>query len=263
MIMEPYAVFWLNLSKWIYWLHPLHRVKTVISILFIVSTLLVYSVHAVNLPSSQRATVAIYKNKPVLTEQLIQQGLQIGDPVFIRIFKQSSELEVFVQRQSDKKFQLFRTYRICDFSGTLGPKIKEGDHQSPEGFYYVKPNQLNPLSSYHLSFNLGFPNQYDRFHGRTGSFLMVHGNCVSIGCYAMTDEKIEEIYTLVHSALAGGQGFFRVHAFPFRMTDENMAKYTNNKWYNYWLNLKQGYDFFETRQIPPNVNHKSGVYIFE
>lgn len=240
--------------------------KKIAIIIFVITILWGYSVYSENTPNtpnSQRATTAIHKHKPVLTEQLIKQGLQIGDPVFIRIFKQSAELEVFVQRQSDNKFQLFRTYPICDFSGTLGPKIKEGDHQSPEGFYYVKANQLNPLSSYHLSFNLGFPNQYDRFHGRTGSFLMVHGNCVSVGCYAMTDEKIEEIYTLVHSALAGGQNFFRVHAFPFRMTDENMAKYTKDKWYDYWLNLKQGYDFFESSQVPPNVNHMEGVYVFD
>ncbi|VAW39632.1 probable exported protein STY0357 [hydrothermal vent metagenome] len=238
------------------------KLKVVIIVVFIIGVLLAYSIYAINSMDSDRASKAISKHKPILAEQLEQYGLNLGDPVFIRIFKQSAELEVFVQRQNDHTFQLFRTYRICDFSGALGPKIKEGDHQSPEGFYYVKANQLNPLSSYHLSFNLGFPNKYDRYHGRTGSFLMVHGNCVSIGCYAMTDDKIEEIYTLVHSALAGGQAFFRVHAFPFRMTDENMAKYTQNKWHDYWLNLKQGYDFFESHQVPPDVNVKSGIYVF-
>ncbi|MCF6300845.1 MAG: murein L,D-transpeptidase [Proteobacteria bacterium] len=242
---------------------PCTQLKKTIIIIFVVATLSVYSAYSANLPSSQRVATAIQKHKPVLADELTQLGLQMGDPVFIRIFKQSAELEVFIQRQSDNKFQLFRTYRICNFSGALGPKIKEGDHQSPEGFYYVKAGQLNPLSSYHLSFNLGFPNRYDRYHGRTGSFLMVHGNCVSVGCYAMTDEKIEEIYTLVHSALAGGQGFFRVHAFPFRMTDENMAKHSKNKWYDYWLNLKQGYDFFESSKMPPDVNVKSGVYVFD
>jgi murein L,D-transpeptidase YafK len=122
---------------------------------------------------------------------------------------------------------------------------------------------MNPLSNYHLSFNLGYPNSYDRLHGRTGSALMVHGSCVSIGCYAMTDKGIEEIFTLADAALCNGQPFFRVHIFPFPMTEENMRKHVNSKWYEFWKNLKEGYDFFEEGgHNPPNVEVKNKQYVF-
>ena len=158
---------------------------------------------------------------------------------------------------------MFKSYAICSFSGDLGPKLKQGDWQSPEGFYFVKPIQLNPWSQYHLSFNLGFPNRYDREHSRTGSALMVHGDCVSIGCYAMTDPQINEIYSLASAALENGQPFFRVHAFPFKMTDERLAKETQNPWYSFWQNLKTGYDIFEQSAIPPNVTVNNKQYVFD
>jgi len=142
-------------------------------------------------------------------------------------------------RGADGTFQLSKTYEMCTWSGTLGPKLKEGDGQSPEGFYFIKPSSLNPKSSYHLSFNLGFPNAYDRTHNRTGSFLMVHGDCVSIGCYAMTDDGIEEIYKDVEAAFAGGQVFIRVHIFPFAMTDENLAKQSENPNHGFWTRPAQ------------------------
>lgn len=178
------------------------------------------------------------------------KGMRQADPIFIRIFKQEAELEVWKQR-SDGRFHHFKTYPICNFSGELGPKLKIGDRQSPEGFYTVTNGQLNPNSDFHLAFNLGFPNTYDRSHGRTGNYLMVHGDCTSAGCYAMTDALIEELYALVRDALANGQPQFHVHAFPFRMTDENFAKYRRHKWAGFWAQLKQGYDHFEvTRQVP-------------
>jgi len=188
-------------------------------------------------------------------------GFDWGAPVFIRIFKQSDELEVWLQK-SDGIFDLFKTYPICRWSGDLGPKLKQGDQQSPEGFYFVTPTAMNPQSSYHLSFNLGYPNTYDRAHGRTGDYLMVHGRCVSIGCYAMTDRSIEELYLLANAAFENGQSFFRVHSFPFRMTDEAMAAYENNRWINFWRNLKTGYDVFEHKRIPPDVSVKDAKYVF-
>jgi len=197
---------------------------------------------------------------PSIESDLNEKGLILGSPIFIRIFKESSELEVWIKR--DKQFTLFKTYPICAYSGELGPKLKEGDGQSPEGFYFVKPSHMNPNSNFHLSFNLGFPNTYDRMHGRTGSFLMVHGNCVSIGCYAMTDKGIEEIYLIADAALQNRQPFFRVHSFPFRMTKSNMEQHRSNKWYPFWQNLKQGYDFFENKKIPPNVDVEGKHYIF-
>jgi murein L,D-transpeptidase YafK len=195
-----------------------------------------------------------------LEEQLASHGFEMGDPVFMRIFKEEAELEVWMK--SDDVYRLFKTYPICNYSGNLGPKLREGDRQSPEGFYYVGLSALNPNSSYHLSFNLGFPNAYDRSQERTGSYLMVHGNCVSIGCYAMTDIGIGEIYGLAEAALQAGQPIFRVHAFPFRMTDTRMERASSNRWFEFWQNLKEGYDAFENSLLPPNVTVDDGRYVF-
>ena len=187
--------------------------------------------------------------------------LQFGAPVFIRIFKESDELELWMAG-SKGRFKLFRTYEICRWSGGLGPKLKEGDRQSPEGFYEVGPNRMNSRSRFHLAFNLGFPNEYDRTRGRTGSYLMVHGSCVSVGCYAMTDDRIEEIYTLADAALKAGQPSFRVHCFPFRMTRENLDFHGHSQWSDFWENLKMGHDWFNENRIPPNVSVTEGRYSF-
>jgi len=199
--------------------------------------------------------------QPSLTERLSELGVQIGDPVFIRIFKLSAELEIWIK--VDERYELLYTYEICRQSGYLGPKLKEGDKQGPEGFYYVTKRQLNPNSKFHLAFNIGYPNAYDRAHKRTGSALMVHGNCVSIGCFAMTDTKIEEIYELVEKALENGQRIVRVHIFPFRMTRSKMDYFRLHRWYSFWKNLKEGYDYFEEKKTPPNVKVKNLKYIFE
>jgi len=192
------------------------------------------------------------------TKQLKLLDVQVGVPVFIRIFKEESILEVWVKK--NHHYLLFKRYPICAFSGHLGPKLKEGDRQSPEGFYSVKKYQLNPHSKYHLSFNLGYPNVYDKAYHRTGSYLMVHGECSSVGCYAMTNAKIEEIYALVEGALKHGQHAVQVHAFPFTMTEENMAKHSNSSWYDFWTELKEGYDYFEAEKLPPQIKVKNGHY---
>ncbi|SHK44329.1 L,D-transpeptidase catalytic domain [Rubritalea squalenifaciens DSM 18772] len=194
-----------------------------------------------------------------LNQKLREKGLTLGSPVFLRVFKQSHEMEVWLQ--DGESYKHFKTYRIAAMSGKLGPKQKEGDHQAPEGFYFVSPRQMNPQSRFHLSFNLGYPNPYDRAHGRTGSALMVHGNRVSIGCFAMTDYYIEEIYTLCDAALDKGQPFFRVHSFPFRLTEDNLALYKDNKWHAFWQNLKPGYDHFEQTRIPPNIEVREKEYV--
>ncbi len=214
------------------------------------------------IPSSARSQKIIKQQTPLLQKALSKVDLQLGAPIYIRIFKQEAMLELWLKK--DDGFVLFKTYPVCTFGfGGLGPKQKEGDGKAPEGFYFVKANQMNPYSSYHLSFNLGYPNAYDRAHNRTGSALMVHGNCVSVGCYAMTDRYIDEIYTLAYSALEGGQSFFRVHVFPFTMTDENMKQQQSSSWYPFWQNLKQGYDFFEeNHHNPPNVTVVNKTYQF-
>lgn len=198
---------------------------------------------------------------PRLEAELSEVGLALGQEVFVRIFKEERILEVWL-RGADH-FTLFKTYPICNFSGGLGPKLKEGDRQSPEGFYTVDPSALNPNSSYHLSFNLGFPNPFDRANARTGSYLMVHGRCLSVGCYAMTDAGIEEIYLLVEAALKAGQRHVPVHAFPFKMTEERLAREQDNPWYDFWANLKTGYDLFEEDHYPPPVSVSDKAYVFE
>jgi murein L,D-transpeptidase YafK len=184
---------------------------------------------------------------------LAQKGMSEQSPILIRIFKAESELEVWKQKD-DGRFYHFKTYPICDYSGGLGPKISQGDRQAPEGFYFVSEQQMNPTSKYHLAFNIGFPNAYDRSFGRTGADIMVHGDCKSAGCYAMTDGVIEEIYILAREALEGGQKSFQIEAYPFRMTVANMAKHKGGKWYGFWQNLKEGYDFFEATHIPPKID---------
>lgn len=183
---------------------------------------------------------------------LAKKGMQPGSPIFVRIFKEESELEIWKQRD-DGRFYHFKTYPICNWSGDIGPKLAQGDRQAPEGFYTITPTLMNPNSKFYLSFNVGYPNSYDRSYGRTGDSVMVHGKCRSAGCYAMTDALMEEIYGLTRETLKAGHPSFPVHAFPFRMTDERMAQLKAHKWYSFWRTLKQGYDHFETHRIPPTV----------
>jgi murein L,D-transpeptidase YafK len=182
-------------------------------------------------------------------------------PILVRIFKEEAELEVWKQDNSGR-FALLRTYPICRWSGELGPKIKQGDRQAPEGFYTITPGQMNPNSSYYLAINIGFPNAYDRANGRTGAFLMIHGDCASAGCYAMTDEQIAEIYALAREAFFGGQKSFQLEAFPFRMTPLNMARHRNSPHMAFWQMLKQGYDHFEVTHLEPKVDVCEKRYVF-
>ncbi|MEP5178129.1 MAG: murein L,D-transpeptidase family protein [Rhizobiaceae bacterium] len=195
-------------------------------------------------------------NKPVpkkLMASMKAQGMALTSPIMLRIFKQENTLEVW-KRRNTGRYALLTSYEICKWSGKLGPKFKEGDRQAPEGFYRVNKYQMNPNSQYHLSFNMGFPNAYDRSHGRTGSHLMIHGACSSAGCYSMTDEKVEEIYAMARDAFAGGQKAFQIQAYPFRMTAENMVKNRDHEHFEFWQMLKRGYDHFEITKVPPKVN---------
>jgi len=210
-----------------------------------------------------RAAEAKARVTPDLKTALEEKKIAPGSPVFIRAFKEDRELELFLRNKESGKYEIFRTYPIAGMSGELGPKLAEGDGQVPEGFYAVGPKAMNPNSSFHLSFNIGFPNSYDRANGRTGSYIMVHGSTASIGCLAMTDEKIEEIYTLCEDAFQAGQPFFRIHIFPFRMTEERMGKAAGDKWLPFWGNLKTGYDLFEKTKVPPNVTVKGKEYAFD
>lgn len=189
----------------------------------------------------------------------------VGRPVYLRVFKngnRSGELEVWLEDPQTKKYAKFKTYRIAYFSGQLGPKTKQGDMQAPEGFYFINRGRMNPASSYHLSMDMGYPNTYDRFHERTGSLLMIHGKAVSLGCFAMSDASIEQIYTLVDAAMKNGQSVIRVHSFPFPMTEKVLARKSESDHHEFWTNLKEGYDWFEKHRVPPDVTVKDGRYVF-
>ena len=169
-------------------------------------------------------------------------GHHFGKPVFIRIIKEDWELELWV-KEPDNTWHVLKTYEIEAMSGELGPKTAEGDEQAPEGFYRVYKSSMNPRSAYHLSFNIGYPNHYDRSLGRTGSYIMVHGSDVSIGCFAMTDPKIEEIYTLVNEAFKAGTTCVPVQVYPFRMTPERMQAEQESEHIEFWQHLLPGWQY--------------------
>lgn len=198
---------------------------------------------------------------PKLARKIKDKGMTTTSPILIRIFKSENKLEVWKAKASGQ-YAFLTDYEICKWSGKLGPKLKEGDKQAPEGFYQVTPAQMNPNSQYHLSFNMGFPNSFDRSHGRTGSHLMIHGACSSAGCYSMTDEYVEEIYALARDAFKGGQKSFQIQAFPFRMTPANLAKHVTNPNYEFWKLLKEGSDHFDITKRPPKVDVCDRRYVF-
>ncbi|MHC5225517.1 L,D-transpeptidase family protein [Ignatzschineria sp. LJL83] len=197
-----------------------------------------------------------------LTERLQNYGLKKGDEVLIRIFKEEAMLELWMKPSGKSRYIHFSNYPICNFSGDLGPKLYEGDKQSPEGFYRVNKRALNPYSRFYKSFNLGYPNAFDRSLGRTGNYLMVHGKCDSVGCYAMRDDQIEEIYGLVELALNNGQEYVEVQAYPFKMTNERLFQEEQSVNYGFWNNLREGYDQFEKNQSQLDYGVQKGRYLF-
>lgn len=203
-------------------------------------------------------------NTPVpasTTVAMRDRGMATNAPILVRVFKRESELEVWKQRR-DGRYALLKTFPVCRWSGRLGPKRKNGDRQSPEGFYDITPKLMNPKSSYHLSFDTGFPNAYDRANGYTGSYLMVHGVCSSMGCYAMTNDGVEEIFALMRDAFRGGQQAVQFQAYPFRMNARNMARMRDDPEIDFWRQLKSGYDRFDATSLPPAVRVSGKRYAF-
>ncbi len=211
------------------------------------------------LPMSEKAARPLSDK---MVKDIQSKNMDMESPILVRVFKEESELEVWKQDR-EGRFALLKTYPICRWSGELGPKIKEGDRQAPEGFYNITPGQMNPNSQFYLSFDLGYPNAFDRAHGRTGAQLMVHGDCSSRGCYSMTDEQISEIYALGRDSFFGGQKSFQVQAYPFRMTPQNLAKHRGNPNIAFWKMLKKGNDHFEVSRLEPKVNVCEKRYVFD
>ena len=211
-----------------------------------------YAMYALN-PAPAKANAAGAETGPPgdLERRLAERGVPVGRPVMIRIFKAESELELWMR--NDARFELVAVYPICKWSGSLGPKLTEGDRQSPEGFYSISAAQLHTKGRWPRSLDIGYPNSFDRAHGRTGSYILVHGGCTTVGCYAMTNPVMEEIYALSEAALRNGQDRIPLHIFPFRMTAANLAAHADSQWRDFWADLKAGYDLFERTHLPPSV----------
>jgi murein L,D-transpeptidase YafK len=210
----------------------------------------------------QLPTRAMKELSPEMLALLGQKGMPRESPILVRIFKEESELEVWKQ-DTTGRFEMLKVYPICRWSGELGPKVREGDRQAPEGFYTITPALMNPNSSYYLAINTGFPNAYDRANGRSGAFLMIHGDCSSRGCYAMTDEQIGEIYSLARESFLGGQQSFQIQAYPFRMTAANLARHRTNPNMPFWRMIKEGNDHFEVTHMEPKVDVCDRHYVFD
>ena len=210
----------------------------------------------------QIPTRAMKELSPEMLKLLEQKNMPKESPILVRLFKEESELEVWKQDTSGR-YELLKVYPICRWSGDIGPKVKEGDRQAPEGFYAITPGLMNPNSSYYLAINTGFPNAFDRANGYSGAFLMIHGDCSSRGCYAMTDEQIGEIYSLAREAFLGGQKEFQLQAYPFRMTAANLAKHRNNPNMAFWRMIKVGNDHFEVSHQEPKVSVCERHYVFD
>lgn len=207
------------------------------------------------------ANPAALKPTPSDVQSLLKtRAISPSAPIYIRVFKEESELEVWKDR-GDGRYVSIKTYPICTWSGTLGPKNSLGDQMSPEGFYGFTADGLKPDSKYHLAFNVGYPNALDRALGRTGNFIMVHGQCVSIGCFAMTNDLMEEIYALARDAFEGGAERVPVHIFPFRMTDENLKRHAGHAAAESWRPLKEAYDDFAGTQEPPRIGFCGRRYV--
>jgi murein L,D-transpeptidase YafK len=198
---------------------------------------------------------------PELLSLLRQKKMPKHSPIILRVFKEEAELEVWKQ-DTTGHFQILKTYPICRWSGDLGPKLHEGDRQTPEGFYTITPKLMNPNSNFYLAINIGFPNAFDKANDRDGTFLMIHGDCSSSGCYAMTDEQIGEIYALARASLSG-QPSFQIQAYPFRLTPANLARHRTNPNMAFWKMLKIGSDHFEATHLQPKVEVCDRRYVFD
>ncbi len=207
---------------------------------------------------SERASHPLSPDMLALMEKA---GVSQTSPILIRTYKKEAEFEIW-KMKADGRYTKLKTFPMCRWSGQLGPKMREGDRQVPEGFYRITPGQMNPTSQYYLSFNVGYPNAYDRAHGATGGSIFVHGACSSAGCFSMTDQQIDQIYAVAREGFAGGQQAIQMQSFPFHMTAENMAKYRSDPNIEFWKQLKEGADNFEVSKQDVTVGVCGRHYVF-
>jgi murein L,D-transpeptidase YafK len=212
--------------------------------------------------TNQLPTKATQELSPEFLSLFQQKNMVKHSPILVRVFKEEAELEVWKQ-DTTGHFQILKIYPICRWSGDIGPKVYEGDRQAPEGFYTITPKLMNPNSNYYLAINIGFPNSFDKANDRDGTFLMIHGDCSSSGCYAMTDEQMAEVYSLARDSLLGGQPSFQIQAYPFRLTPVNLARHRTSPHMAFWEMLKIGNDHFEVTHLEPKVDVCNRHYVFD
>lgn len=222
--------------------------------------------------SSFRLASIFNSKEDTLQKEFAAKGLEWpAKYVYIRSFKYDAQLEVWVKNAAKEKYKLFKTYKVCMQSGTMGPKRLQGDYQVPEGFYYI--NEFNPHSNYHLALGLNYPNASDRILSdslRPGNSIYIHGSCVSVGCIPVTDEEIEEIYIIASYAKSNGEDFIPVHVFPFRYNSRRSMEYfkttakNNPSLQKFAMELKGAYDKFEdTHQVPLVLIDRKGDYVID
>lgn len=213
---------------------------------------------------NSRVAAARYEKRFAIKQLFRQRGVPYpADQVFIRIFKRERQLELWARPEGADTFALLKSYEICALSDKAGPKRKQGDRQTPEGFYYI--DNFNPRSGFHLSLHINYPNASDRILGSEealGGDIFIHGGCKTEGCMAVTDENIKEIYWIAVEARDNGQDRIPVHIFPARLTDNNLAQLANvfskePELVRFWGNLKPGYDYFAQHKKLPNVTVSS------
>lgn len=212
-----------------------------------------------------RAAAAAARVRPLLEAELAALGLKVGDAVFLRVLKEESILEVWMQAAGSKDFVHYKTYPLCQPPGELGPPSELSDPRLPEGFYGVTLPSLRPQHRQYLGFAIDYPNALDVYYRRPARAVLVQGDCVGGGALALKNPDMEEVYTLVAAALRAGHSPLLVHLFPFQLTDDRMneVEASRSPWLHFWASLKEGYDYFEISRRPPEPTAKDGRYCFE
>lgn len=220
--------------------------------------------------STFRVNTAFNNKEELLKKEFAEKGLEWpAKYIYVRSFKFDAQMEIWVKNSLHEKYTLFKTYRVCMQSGTMGPKRMQGDFQVPEGFYYI--TEFNPRSAYHLSLGLNYPNPSDKILSdpvRPGNAIFIHGSCVSEGCIPVSDSDIEEVYVLAAHAREAGQEYIPVHIFPIRYNNKRSIDYLANfnkdnpKLAAFSRQLEQAFTQFEnTHRQPLILVDSKGNYI--
>ncbi len=213
----------------------------------------------------ERVRNAYAEKGNALQKELKKAGITSNFEVYMAAYKSEGKFELWLKGVGQNQFELFKTYNFCAHSGTIGPKVLEGDGQTPEGFYKI--NVFNPESSYHLSLGLNYPNKVDLARtgkdNKAGNDIYIHGNCVTIGCIPLSDEKIKEVYLIAIEARNGGQKDIPVSIFPFKLTEDNLKKHGAQfpTQVTFWKTLQVGYAYFDKYKTLPKITQEKGGYV--